>query len=113
MRAWSSAARVCATSFAFANTCRLAAGPNARSNAAIGIHTYRSSETPPAVPCGAWMPTIRKPRPAMRTGPAERIGGGKQLVDDCAADHDDLRAAHLLVPGDGAPALDADVANVE
>ena len=67
MRAWSSAARVCATSFAFANTCRLAAGPNARSNAAIGIQTYRSSDTPPAVPCCAWMPTIRKPRPAMRT----------------------------------------------
>ena len=39
IRAWSSAACVRATSVAFANTCRLGAAPNARSNAAIGIHT--------------------------------------------------------------------------
>ena len=51
------------------------------------------------------------PRDAHRL--AERIDAGEQLVDDRAADHDDLRAADLLVLGDGAPALDADVANVE
>ena len=73
----------------FANTCRLGAAPNARSNAVIGIQRSRSSDTPPEVPCRAMMPTMTKRRPAMRTAcPSGSTAGNRASITFLTGDDD-------------------------